>query len=125
MKSTDNQLTELREYISTQQQHRGWTNSEFARRAGIARSSLRRALGTEEDYAPNVDVLMGIARALEIPVEGLLRMARILDPEPTQTRDSRELLRMFEAMDGQLQQEVMHYIRYMYSRRSTVFAEDG
>jgi transcriptional regulator with XRE-family HTH domain len=77
----------LATYLNAEMDRRGWSLRQMARRAVISHTTVvKMANGVGH---PEVETCQALARALEVPVEDILRMAGILPsaPPPNQVRE--------------------------------------
>ena len=72
--------TQFSEWLTTVLFQKGISQSELARQAGVTRGAINGVLTGAR--GPGVDLCNGIARALKIPPEEVLRAAGLLPPEP-------------------------------------------
>ena len=88
------------EWLNEQIQTRGWTQAEFARRASTTPATVSRVLSGENN--PGLDFLQGVASALSLQPEIVLRKAGILDELvelPDEAKDWGERLMYLTAED--------------------------
>ncbi len=123
MQTTDPSLKEVQAYLREIFYRKGWTWEQFKEKAGVSRSSLQRALGTYKGNAASIAVYLAISDAFKIPAENVLKMAGLLDPEPKQTTEIREITYIYSKMPREHQREVMNYLRWIYHRDSNLDAE--
>ena len=72
-----------------------------------------------EQHGPSVDFCVGVAKALKIPPEQVLREAGIL-PEGSASEDDKaatEIHDMVQRMPDDMRQQVLDYVRYLYQQR--------
>ena len=71
------------EWIVAERTKQGWSQSELARRAKTTRQTINDYEGRRR-IEPDPEILGRISIALEYPAEHLVRVAKILPPEPNQ-----------------------------------------
>lgn len=107
---------ELAEWLEAEMKKRGWKNRELARKAGIAHSSVGRALNPYPDSLPGKKVLAAIARALRVPDEMVFRKAGVLSREPEHLTDHEMLIHVYEQLRRAGREgELMTYADYLLS----------
>ena len=65
-------------WLSRELDERGWSQSEAARRGQISGTMISMVLS--EQARPGLDFMRGIARAFNIPLEDVFRLAGVLPP---------------------------------------------
>ncbi len=91
------------------------SQSELARRAGVTRGAINGILMGAR--GPGVDLCKGIAKALEIPPEQVLRAAGLLPPAVNIDEDIEKIIHEVEKLDKTDQGEVLAYIRMLQNLR--------
>jgi transcriptional regulator with XRE-family HTH domain len=77
----------LATYLNAEMDRRGWSLRQIARRAAISHTTVvKMANGIGR---PEVETCQALARALEIPVEDIFRLAGILPAAPSPNRGVR------------------------------------
>lgn len=70
------------DWLQSALDERGISQSELARRAGVTRSAINGIImGTR---GPGIELCTGIAHALKLPPEEVLRVAGLLENEPSE-----------------------------------------
>lgn len=87
-------------WLAEQMDKRGLTVRGLAAKAGVAHSSVSRALDPEPIKPIGVHVATKIGRALGVPQETMLRRARILERRPQMTYDSQFLVNVYEKLEA-------------------------
>ena len=91
----------------------GWTQAELARRSGITPAALSRILSGGRN--PGVEVVRGIARALKIPTEEVMRRAGILPMQTEAGENDRqvmqEIVRQMERLRVEDRQYAAEFIK--------------
>lgn len=101
-------------WLSEEMHKRGWSARELAARAGVAHSSIGRALDPDPERAVGVQVATAIAKALGLPQEVVLRRAKILERRPEMTYETQFLVNVYERLAAVgRQDELMNYAEYL------------
>lgn len=69
---------EFAEWLEAKRKEKGWTQTFFAERAGLSNTQMSRLMRYERH--PGIDAIQGIARALGIQTEVVMRYAGWLPP---------------------------------------------
>lgn len=80
--------TEFTNWLVEELQKRGWTQSEFARRAGITAPTVSRVLSGDNN--PGEEFARGVGRAFGMPVESVLRLVGKLPEAVEMLPEARE-----------------------------------
>lgn len=101
-------------WLNQQMEERGWKQNEFARHAGLSKSQMSRVMN---GWKPTLEVCKGIASALSISPDVVLRFAGHLitkpsDPDP---RDS-ELIALFHQLSEDARDDELAKFRLMVER---------
>jgi transcriptional regulator with XRE-family HTH domain len=88
---------------------RGWSNSELARRAGIAPSAISMILSGQRGVGP--DICNALARALDVPPSLVFQKAELLPNEAGIAPGIRELSHLYDQLNDQDQKEVLTVVR--------------
>ena len=85
------------EWLVSVMEEKGWSKSEMARRAHISPAAISDILSGRRD--PGLLVCQGIAKALKVPPEEVLRHAGLIPEGETEKEDRSRLLysRLFRA----------------------------
>jgi len=73
-----NTMDKFAEWVNSEVERRGWSFRETARRAGLSATAVSQVVGGQAN--PGLDFCIGLARALKIPPEQVLRRAGLLPP---------------------------------------------
>jgi transcriptional regulator with XRE-family HTH domain len=88
---------ELVTYLTEEMERRGWSARELARRAGVSHTLISSTLaGT---HTPGLKFCAGVARALDVAPETILRMAGKIPQRTTRKQLVDEILYYFDQMD--------------------------
>jgi transcriptional regulator with XRE-family HTH domain len=105
----------LTEWIQENLAERGWSQSELARRSNLSSTTISDVLSGSAK--PGFNFCKGVAQALGVPTEEVLRKAGLLPPEPEETTTTRELMRSFSQLTVEEQRMVIEMIHGLYERR--------
>jgi transcriptional regulator with XRE-family HTH domain len=102
--------TDFTEWVDAERKKRGWTQTELARRAGVKQSGLSMAINGARNFGP--DLLAGVARAFNLPLETVYRLAKYLPPEPTKDERIKEIEYIYSQLSSdQDKQEILEQSR--------------
>lgn len=87
----------------------GISQSELARRAGVTRGAINGILTGAR--GPGVELSKGIAKALKIPPEQVLRAAGLLPPAVNINEQIEQIIHEAEKLPSEDQLEVLAFIR--------------
>lgn len=96
-------------WLNDQLNERGWSYNELARRADVSGGSISHIMNQRKN--PGYDVCVGIARALEIPPENVLRRAGLLPALPPEVEEEREMVALARRLSGQARQVILTTMR--------------
>ena len=106
-------MTQIGEWLEGQLEQRGWSSSELARRAGISQSSVSNVLTGKQ--IPGLEFCKGVARALDLRPEELLRQAGHLPPVSEPVAEEREALRLLRGLNGPMRGVALSLLRALDS----------
>ena len=86
-----------------------WGNSELARRAQLAPSTISMVLSRQK--RPGLNFCVGIARALNKPPEQILRLARLLPSKPEADSEVEEAIYLFQQLGEDQRKYVLQTLR--------------
>jgi transcriptional regulator with XRE-family HTH domain len=84
-------------WLNEQLNERGWSMRELARRSGLSHAVI--SLVLSKHNAPGLDFCVGVARALDVPPENVLRMAGLIPKRTTRQEMVDEILYHFEGLN--------------------------
>jgi transcriptional regulator with XRE-family HTH domain len=87
---------EFGEWLAAQIEERGWTHSQFAKRAHISRVTISDFVTGKR--LPSLDTARRLAAALRMRDVDMARRIGLLDPSPPEVEDEDRLLRLFRAL---------------------------
>jgi transcriptional regulator with XRE-family HTH domain len=93
-------MSEIGEWLANELKTRAWSSSELARRADISQSSVSNVVTGKQ--IPGLEFCKGVARALDIPADRLLRLAGHLPPMPEAVAEEQEAIRLFRTLSAQM-----------------------
>jgi len=103
-------------WLTTEMNTRGWSNSELARRSGMAHSTISMIISGQKK--PGWDFCAGIAGAFGEAPDKVFRLAGLLPPLPA-SEDAptlREIMELAKRMTPEQREQVADYIRYLYQK---------
>jgi transcriptional regulator with XRE-family HTH domain len=101
--------SELTEWLRQEAEERGWSFREMARRGGLSSGAISNVM---TGNAPaGWDLCVGIARALEIPPEGVFRKAGLLPSLPPAVEEEREVVGIVRSLPDGVRQTVITMLR--------------
>lgn len=107
-------MNKFSEWLDAQMQAKNLSQSQLAKRAGVTRSAINGIL--REARGPGVDLLQGLARALDIPIEEVYRAASILPPKFTKNELIERIIHEMNGLPPEDKQDVMDYIEMIRQR---------
>ena len=107
-------MTKFSEWLESQMRTKKISQSELARLAGVTRSAINGVL--REARGPGIDLLQGLARALEIPPEEVYRAAGILPPKITKNELIDRILHELNDLPPSEKQNVLEYIQLRWKQ---------
>jgi transcriptional regulator with XRE-family HTH domain len=102
-------MDEFKRWLQQEMDNRGWSISDLARSANVARGSIGNILRGERN--PGIDVCEGIAHAFKISPEIVYRRAGLLPPALEQDEKRQELVHLYEMMSEDNKDDQLSYAR--------------
>jgi len=99
-------------WLTEELDKRGWSNSELARRSEVVPSTISMVISRQNQ--PGLDLCLGLARALHLPPEVVLRKAGLLPPEPDESELVSEMVYLVSRLDPQTQRLLVAQARALY-----------
>ena len=96
-------------WLEEQLKEQGISQAELARRADVTRGAINGILTGAR--GPGVDLAKGIAKALKLPPEQVLRAAGLLPPAVNIDEELEQIVHEAEKLSKQDQLEVLAFIR--------------
>lgn len=106
--------TEFVTWLIAEMNKRGWSNSELARRAEIVPSAVSMVVSRQR--GPGLEFCKGVARALKVPPDQVLRKAGLLPQLPDGAADTQQLLDYYKSLSSRAREEVTEYVAFKYER---------
>ena len=109
------------EWLNSELDNKGWSYSELARRGGITHTSISKIIN--ERQQPGLKVARGIAKALDIPLEVILRKTGILPSIPAgvpgQTDDTlvSTIAMRASQLDEKGQRAILEMLTYLLTKQ--------
>jgi transcriptional regulator with XRE-family HTH domain len=102
-------------WITEELEARGWNYSELARRAGVVPSTVSMTMSQQKN--PGLDFCLGVAKALKVPPEDVLRRAGLLPAVPEgDARYFQELRDLVAQLSPEEREELLAYAYFRYRR---------
>ena len=92
-------------WINKEIKERGWSLRELARRSNLSSTAVINVMN--QHRSPGANFCKGIARALRVSPEEVMRHAGILPPSPPKTLRLSEALRLFASLPEERQEIVL------------------
>jgi transcriptional regulator with XRE-family HTH domain len=86
------------EWLQSEMDKRGWSQSDCARSADLNRAVINKLLNGKS--RPRPSTLVAIARAFKIPIETAYRAAGLLPPNADQDDSTQELMYIFKSIQS-------------------------
>ena len=107
--------TSFASWLEEQLKEQGISQAELARRAGVTRGAINNILQGER--GPGIDLAKGIAKALSIPPEQVMRAAGLLPEQKKVSREIEQIVHEVQDLSKEEQQEFLAYVRFLKNRR--------
>lgn len=98
------------DWLSDEMNKKGWSQSELARQASVTRGGISNLINNVRNPGP--EILEGVAKALDYPVEFVFRKAGILPPAREEDPTDEELLHLYDQLSEEEQTEIRDWIRF-------------
>jgi len=102
-------MNDFIDWLNEELSSRGWSNSEVARRSGLAPSTISMVLSGTAN--PGWDFCKKVADALKIPPEAVFRKAGLLPARPDGSELIEELLHYFGQLSPEDQERALAIVR--------------
>ena len=106
-------MSEFGEWLADELEQRAWSSSELARRAGISQSSVSNVVTGKQ--IPGLEFCKGVAKALDMPADRLLRLAGHLAYVPEAVAEEQEAVRLFRTLNEQMRGVALSVLRALQS----------
>lgn len=90
-----------------------WSQADLARSAGVTRTTISDVISGKANAG--FDACVGIAKALKLPPEYVLRVAGLLPKVPEKGLEEEQLLFMFRQMGDDQKKRVLDYAKFQLS----------
>lgn len=101
--------TDFNVWLTKRLDKEDWNNSELARRASVAPSTVSMVLNQQQ--RPGLDFCLGVAKALRIPPETVLRKAGLLPPVPPAIEQEQEYLLILRELSAGTRETLLTMVR--------------
>ena len=114
---------EFADWLRLELDTRAWNNSELARQAGLGKQTIWNILNGMRN--PGIESCIGIARALNIPPEDVMRKAGLLPPLPPAVQGEKTVLQLYRRLRQDAQQFILTTLHALTGRSQPhTIAED-
>jgi len=97
---------------------RGWSMREMARRAGVSHTTIASIMSGRRKAT--ADVCKGIAKALNVPTEDILRLVGLLPPLPDDWQGQfKQVCDKLKNLSPRAREDVVAYVTYRYQQEKT------
>lgn len=104
------------DWLTDELKARGWSNSELARRSGMAQSTISMIISRHSN--PGWDFCAKIASAFSLPADQVFRRAGLLPPLPASDDViTQEIIESIKQLPTDVRKEVLAYIRFRLKDR--------
>lgn len=101
----------FRDWLLNELKKRGWSQSELAKRAGLAPSTISNIFNANKGLGEVS--LSAIAKALNVPTEIVFRAAGFLPKAHIMTEQKEEILYLFDKLSEQEKKDAIRYLRFL------------
>lgn len=105
---------DMTEWLDQERIDRGWSLRELGRRAGVSHAQVSHVLSGSS--LPGWDFCVGVARALGLAPELVLRRAGLLPPIPERGAEEEELLGLFGDQPAPVRRTLLSMLRGLAHR---------
>ncbi len=102
------------EWLSEELKDRGWSKADLARAAGISPPHITRIVNG--DQMPGNEVIVAIARALDLPPDEVFRRVAGL-PLKEETPDLGEMVTIFLTVSPDIRREILDFARFKVQQK--------
>lgn len=106
--------TRFKDWARSEMEKRGLSTRTTAIRAGLAHTTVAKALRPDETVS--VETCVALARVFNQPVFNVLEMAGFVPPSPLETKERRLLLHIYDALDEERRGELLRYAAFLSGR---------
>jgi transcriptional regulator with XRE-family HTH domain len=104
------------EWLMQRLDEKGWSQSDLARRANIARGTISNILNGTRAVGP--DTCLSIAKALNYPPEVVFRKAGILPPQDNQDETTQQAVHIFTQLSPHYQDIALDLLRSLSKQQT-------
>lgn len=106
--------TRLIDYLQAKMAEREWNQSDLARHAKLNRGTVSNILNGNRDAG--VDVLVSLARALNVPPDDLFREAGVFPSEPELTKDEKRFISLLGSLPVEKRKQLLDYGEFLVDK---------
>jgi transcriptional regulator with XRE-family HTH domain len=103
------------DWLLNEMQRRGLSQSELARKAGLAQATISYVLSGERN--PGSEFCLGVAKALNIPPEIVFQRAGLFPGEGEETSNLKEASHLFQQLSDRQQRDILVQMRALVEER--------
>lgn len=103
-------------WLNTEMDRRGWNYSELARRAGLNASTLSKAISGYN--RPGLELCVGVAEALGVPPETVMRRAGLLPKSAEDDPAFAEIVDILRNVSRKELLNILEYVAFRYERQA-------
>lgn len=89
-------MNDFSTWLNNELNARNWNQAELHRKSGMSRTVISNVIA--EKVFPGFEFCIGVAKALDLPPEFVMRKAGLLPPAPTQNEKTERLLYLFDQL---------------------------
>ena len=98
------------EWLADRMKENGWSQSDFARAAGIKRGVINKSVN-QKSKKPDADTCVAIARALKMSPITVFRAAKLLPEEPARIPELEDFKSVLEKISPDGRKELLEFAR--------------
>lgn len=104
------------EWLSSELEKRGLSQSELARLAGVSRGAISHLIN--QTRKPGPEICEAIAHALKLPPETVFRVAGLLSPKPDIQTEDQQFLYLLHLMDELSREELLEFMKFKLEHKA-------
>lgn len=107
-------VNDLPEWIQSELDNRGWIQADLVRasKGRLTTAQVSRVLSRQQQAG--IKFCQGVAYALDVTLESVLRHVGIIDNHSPKGSDAKEINRILDKASPKVVEEVLEYARYRY-----------